>query len=42
MTARIIEIYLKNVRERMTGDPVTDNEIMLQAYKLLEFILNIK
>ena len=41
MTVKIIETYLKNVRVRMTGDQVLDNEIMLQAYKLLELLMNI-
>ena len=41
MTVYIIETYLKNVRVRMTGDQVLDNEIMLQAYKLLELLMNI-
>ena len=41
MTVYIIETYLKNVRARMTGDQVLDNEIMLQAYKLLELLMNI-
>lgn len=41
MTVYIIETYLKNVRDRMTGDQAVDNEIMLQAYKLLELIMNI-